>query len=57
MDDNTKEVLVLLITTLSTVIVAWIRMRGVRTISQQQPQSPQPPPTQAPPPSSGTPSV
>jgi hypothetical protein len=54
MDDNTKEVLVLLIPTLSTIAIAWIRMRGVRTIEQPPPN---PPAVQEPPPPSGTPGV
>jgi hypothetical protein len=54
MDDNTKEVLVLLIPTLSTIVVAWIRMRGVGTTGQT---TPNPPAAQEPPPPSGTPGV
>ena len=47
MDDNTKEVLILLITTCSTIGVAWIRMRGHRNGNST---APQPPVQQAPPP-------
>jgi len=54
MDDNTKEVLVLAITTLSTVGVAWIRMRGVRHMQTPPPSSPA---TPTPPTSGGTPGV
>lgn len=43
MDDNTKEVLVLLITTLSTLGIAWLRIRGVTQMRKTNPDIPIPP--------------
>jgi hypothetical protein len=40
MDDNTKEVLVLLITTLSTIGIAWMKMRGLRNMGTAPPNPP-----------------
>jgi hypothetical protein len=54
MDDNTREVLILAITTLSTIAIAWIKMRGLRNMTPPPPQTPS---LQEPPPSSGTPGV
>jgi hypothetical protein len=54
MDDNTREVLILAITTLSTIAIAWIKMRGLRNMGTAQPN---PPVTQESPPSSGPPGV
>ena len=47
MDDNTKEVLILLITTCSTIGIAWIRMRGMgaRSSAPVAPASADPPET------------
>jgi hypothetical protein len=50
MDDNTKEVLVLLITTFSTVVVAWMRMRHVQRNPNVQTVPPPAAPTSPPPP-------
>jgi hypothetical protein len=54
MDDNTREVLILAITTISTISIAWIRMRGLRNMGTVQPN---PPAAQESPPPSGTPGV
>jgi hypothetical protein len=54
MDDNTKDVLVLAITTFSTIAIAWIRIRGHRNGMTQDPVDPAGPTPPAPP---GTPSV
>jgi hypothetical protein len=43
MDDNTKEVLVLLITTFSTIAIAWIKVRSIS--NHQSQQAPSPPPS------------
>jgi hypothetical protein len=43
MDDNTREVLILAITTLSTIAIAWIKMRGLRNMGTVQPNPPAPP--------------
>jgi hypothetical protein len=54
MDDNTREVLILAITTLSTIAIAWIKMRGLRNMGIAQSN---PPAAQAPPPPPDPPGV
>jgi hypothetical protein len=43
MDNNTKDVLVLAITTFSTIAIAWIKIRGSSTARSAPPP---PPPAQ-----------
>jgi hypothetical protein len=53
MDDNTKEVLILLITTCSTIGIAWIRMRGVTRVQKVNPGVTVPPDPTEPDPNTG----
>jgi hypothetical protein len=53
MDDNTKEVLILLITTCSTIGIAWIRMRGVTRLHTKDPTVTVPPDPTEPDPNTG----